>query len=876
MRERIVLAPGLNGNELTRSLALHGVNCIGLRICGAAELARLALMRSGVSIAEDFVSAREEAGIIAEAVAGEPYFGKASYSDIQEIASAVRRMRSLIASENEAQELERILSQGIFKEKNNALLQVYRKYKDILSQRNALDAVSLIRMAAGKSRVISAEFLTLKEYPLSPLETVLLDRISGGMASETGIHELFGVPEGYVHIDSIKNCYGAPNEVESILEEIYSGKQLDQCTVAVTDGVTYSQLFFDYALLYDIPVTFGCGIPIINSNPARLLALYYKWITGGFFGAAALNEMLAAKAFNRTKLFDQFPEREDSFSWSTFFDVLGNLRLTNDRETNRGRIEDFRRTVNEEAALIGEESKDYKGIQRKLSAIPCLEIVAKELALPAEDFISKYAYIRKSSDTNADQLVMMLDIAASRAIYEELKVIRSSGADQNADDIIPNVLKLNVCAQRSESGKLHVTGIEGAFASIRENLYIAGLSASNFPGSPRENYLLLDEDLKLFGPGAEKLTADGRILRKREELLTLAHLASALGSKISVSYAGLNVSELKKDNPSSLIFELFREEHGGAATSGELEQEIRKVDYFEPAISVSRLVGSAYTKGQRIRSGVPTNVQGTPVPWNLEKAWSPTALDSFFGCPRQFMLKYILGIPEPEDYDPFEIISAMDTGTLAHSLMEALGGEALDAAAFREKSEEYFDRFLKEHPPLIAENVPAVREQFLEMMETAYEMDPHREVALEEEDIYCTHESGVKIHGFPDRVEKLDDGTYLVVDFKSGRSVRHMQDDIGTCLQVIVYAYLMEQKGFHISGGEYRYIRLGETVTCRFDDDMKGQLSERLMLFKNCMLSGSFPAAEASEDGEDPCRYCKYKSICGKLSDSADTEEGGT
>ena len=49
------------------------------------------------------------------------------------------------------------------------------------------------------------------------------------------------------------------------------------------------------------------------------------------------------------------------------------------------------------------------------------------------------------------------------------------------------------------------------------------------------------------------------------------------------------------------------------------------------------------------------------------------------------MLKYILGIPEPEDYDPFEIISAMDTGTLAHSLMEALGGEAMDAGAFREK-----------------------------------------------------------------------------------------------------------------------------------------------------------------------------------------------
>ena len=673
MKERIILAPGLNGSELTRSLALHGVNCIGLRICGAAELARLALMRSGVSIPEEFVSAKEETGIIAASVAGELYFGKASYSDIQEIASAVRRMRSLIASGDEAQELERILSQGIFNEKNRALLQVYRKYKQILLMRNALDAVSLIRMAVEKSRAIDAEFLTLKEYPLSPLETSLINKISSGTIGETGIHALFGVAEGTVHIDGIKNCYGAPNEVESILEEIYEGKQLDQCTVAVTDGVTYGQLFFDYALLYDIPVTFGCGIPIINSNPAKLLAMYDKWITGGFFGAEALNEMLTAKAFNRTKLFDQFPKLEESFSWSTFFKVLGSLRLTNARETNLKRIESFKRAVYEEASLIGKESKDYSEIPKKLSSIPCLEIMAEELSLPVEDFISKYAYIRKNSDTNADQLVMMLDIAASRAIYEELKVISLSGADQNADDIIPNVLKMNVCAQRSESGKLHVTGIEGAFTAVRENLYIAGLSASNFPGSPRENYLLLDEDLKLFGPGTETLTADGKILRKRKELLTLARLASALGARVSVSYAGLNVSELKKDNPSSLVFELFRKEHGSAAGSAELEQKTRKIEYFEPAISVSRLVGKAYTQGQKIRPEASHDVYGTPVPWNLEKAWSPTALDAFFACPRRFMLKYIMGIPEPEDYDPFEIISAMDIGTLAHSLMEVLG-----------------------------------------------------------------------------------------------------------------------------------------------------------------------------------------------------------
>ena len=128
MRERIILAPGLNGTELTRSLALHGVNSIGLRICNAAELARLALMRSGISIAEDFVSAREETAIAAEAAAGEPYFGRTSYSDIQEIASAIRRMRCLAASADEEGELERALPAGIFKENVPALVGEFQDF----------------------------------------------------------------------------------------------------------------------------------------------------------------------------------------------------------------------------------------------------------------------------------------------------------------------------------------------------------------------------------------------------------------------------------------------------------------------------------------------------------------------------------------------------------------------------------------------------------------------------------------------------------------------------------------------------------------------------------------------------------------------------
>lgn len=103
----------------------------------------------------------------------------------------------------------------------------------------------------------------------NPLENALLQKISGGKApASISINELFKVDDKPIKISSYKNCYGASNEVETILSDIYSDKNVDECTVAITDTVTNGQLFFDYALLYDIPMTFGCGIPIMNSNPA--------------------------------------------------------------------------------------------------------------------------------------------------------------------------------------------------------------------------------------------------------------------------------------------------------------------------------------------------------------------------------------------------------------------------------------------------------------------------------------------------------------------------------------------------------------------------------------------------------------------------------
>ena len=155
------------------------------------------------------------------------------------------------------------------------------------------------------------------------------------------------------------------------------------------------------------------------------------------------------------------------------------------------------------------------------------------------------------------------------------------------------------------------------------------------------------------------------------------------------------------------------------------------------------------------------------------------------------------------------------------------------------------------------------------MMENAYETDPGMDIVLSEEKKTVKHPVGITLRGIPDRVEKNKDGRYLIVDFKTGRRIKHKEDDIATCLQVLIYAYMMEQSGYDIAGCEYRYIRSRKTVACRYDAAMKEKLAARLTEFRDSLLSGNYPCAESKEN----CRYCKLGAICGKDRTPAANEE---
>lgn len=142
MREKIILTPGCNGTELQRALARFGVNTIGYRIVSDVELAKIALMRSGISITEDFLSSREEPSVIFSFLNKIEYFSSASYADAEALSVALHTMRGLV-TDNEEEQIKGALSAGEFKDKNDAIYEVYKQYRKRVNRANPASPSSL-------------------------------------------------------------------------------------------------------------------------------------------------------------------------------------------------------------------------------------------------------------------------------------------------------------------------------------------------------------------------------------------------------------------------------------------------------------------------------------------------------------------------------------------------------------------------------------------------------------------------------------------------------------------------------------------------------------------------------------------------------------
>lgn len=815
--ESHILAPGLSESELMKSLALYGCPCFNLHIYNAVGLAKEALLRDGISVKTHVVNSEEELALIMKASQGISYFGTVSYADAQKIVSAVRTMRQMVGMGDEAEKIKRCLEQGEFEKKNQALWAVYENYIELLAQKDWMDPVGLVRKAILECNAWETPIGVLDGFPLTPLEQALADKLSNGQVSILTFHGLYQKERSKVKIKDIKMCYGMANEVETILQDIYESDAIDRCTIAVTEYREYSQLIYDYQRMYEIPVTFGRGIPITNTLACVLLRQYVHWITDGFFGAAALLDMLKHLSFNFNVMMDRFMEPEEDVNMHILFDVLGNIRFTNDYTMNQKRLADFRQSLQLESYLYTDgdnDSEAYKQLQEKILTLPYLEIMAEELALPVEEFIAKYTWSDEPDEEGNMSYYWQVNQEAVRVIQEKFRSVRQANPEQSISDVASNLYREMVGVQSPVPGAVHVTDITGAMSCLRPKIFVAGLAASKYPKYQQENFLLLDEDIAQFGAEASGMLSTEKTNQKRSNLLRLVSMASTLGSDVNLSYAGMDVSELKKDNASSMIFELCQEEKGSSITNEELNARIVKVGYFEPRITATRLVGQAYNADNIIQY---VGEEENP---SSEKVYT---VDEWVQKKKDVQV-----MEAPERTSAFTVISDEELEQLLEKVIGRCAGKTYTDEQYRSIASEEFDRFMIEHPPINEMDVKNVRAEWLKMIESTY-------CSVKLPDVFVpkvmnmTLADGKQISGRPHLLKKKDDGygfiVYEVCRWKE-KEVNYNREtfaeqkkksmkgqfEIAAGEKLAVYKELLEKNGYPVKYGIVRNLRLNDRM----------------------------------------------------------------
>ncbi|MBR2066767.1 MAG: PD-(D/E)XK nuclease family protein [Solobacterium sp.] len=858
MKERILYAPGLRGVELLRTLAKYGINSFGLRIMGDSELSEYALMHSGYIQEKGFVDDMGQANILYGGIQSIPYFKEATYEDAKNVAMALSELRKFIVDEEE-EGVEALLADGEFEEKNEAILTLYNRYIARIEEVNGIDTIGLMRLALEKASAIEGkEWLVLEEYPLLPLQEELLKKLSNNQYTSCSMLDLFHTQRKELKIQHFIEGYGAENEIRAIFETIVKENlPLDEVLIACTDTKQYAQILFELAQEYKIPLYFGCGISFHNSFPIQFLSYLIDWDTLGYHGVDALKEVVQGPFFDQQKLKEILGEEEPIKDLKYILSMAGKLKLSFDSEKNNKRIQAYRKSLEERLVFAKKEGmKNAKEIERNLYTLGLVERFVKELNQGVVYFMQTYCRLRKEGSVAA------LD---QRALAIMTTILARYPEDVNKGylgEVIREIAPRSGAVAMSDGGYLHISDIADAKAVMRKHLFVVGLSANLYPGSPKENYVLLDNDWeKVNHPLAP--TSNYSIVRKRKEFFALLTLANALDTEISLSYSGYDLAALKNQNASSVLVDIVEELNEGK----DLESYIEKVGFFKQKYAYMDHLGKAYLEGKQYKVEAirpdPKDV-AEKIESSDDVIWSPSALDVYFDCSMRFLLENLLSYKKEDEDRPLVIIPANDLGTLVHHNMEYLGSHIdMGKDEFLAYCDHNFEEYLLSRIPL--GDIQKEKQAYMDICENLWEYKPNEPYIYSEEYLASTHMNGLKIGGYPDAIEKDEEsGNYIVADIKTGRSIKHKENDTRTCLQTMIYAWLFEdrEKDKKVERGEYRYARVGRTISCIYDEKHKSELGEYLNTFKKTLDEKVFPFKKYNEKD---CRYCSFAPYCQEL-----------
>ena len=859
IKQTIILSNLLKQDEYLKTLAKFDRGLFATRIFNTLDLANYLLQLSGVVLNKQFINNQDLSASLYHKVKKIEYFENYTFKDVIGLLNSVNSLRYSIVN-NEENEINTKLVVGTFQRKNEAVKSFYSLLNEYLNKNNLVDEVGIVRFALENTKSFeNINFVRYDNELLMPLEIALLNKAAGKDVTPSKLGD-----NKILIIKSYTKAFGQVNEVERIIDYINTNKiPFDECLVAAADLKDYSKILSNYRDVLGIPLTIGGGTSILETNPGKMFAAITEWINGHYH-TDYFNQIIYSTFFNLNKLKEELEIPEDFTDLNsdleyphlldeeTVFKIIGDLKLGFDSNVNSERYEAAKALVDKNP-----DDVEYKSKGKALVFVQkFIEVINKGKA----NFIEEYTLLDEDN------------LAVEQAALDKITTLLSyiTNYDIPEEDIEKMILGITLGSEKPQPGYLHVTTIEKSISCLRNHLFVAGLSSNNFPGKSVEDPIVMDIDYAKFGISE---FSNKKVIENKDSYFTLLGFANEMGSDIHISYAYYNSESLKEQNASSVIFETYKKEFGEDKTLEDLNNSFKNggkfltVSYFENKLLSSSEVGKNIKEHKRIETKTIDSKEHKDIVVDFacgRKGFSASAVTNFAKCPYSFFLQSVLGLEEPDETDIYEVIDAMSLGTIAHSLLENLDKSKTTKQEFVALAKQKIDEYLVFHPTDNIGGKNKEKQEFANMMSNAYDLEEGEKAALRESDLsYEYDDPKIQIHGLPDKVIKLSDGTYKVIDYKTGRSVHHSVDDIPSMIQCTMYSYLVERRfKSKVSSFEYRYIKANKSV----NSDDKGydmathyqNLTNVLTELKTALDTG------ISQTNTKSCDSCFYSGVCRK------------
>lgn len=720
-------------------------------------------------------------------------------------------------------------------------------------------------------------------------------------------------------------AFGESNEVQAVFRSLKAEQRpADDCCVYVTAKEPYAGLFYIMHQQTGIPITFGYGIGIGLTRPGQAVLSLLRWMNSGY-PVMDLYNLLSLGLIKPEN------DEEDTVSAQQTANILrfsgigwGRERYVIKLEEQLKMAEDqLVNSLQEEKAGVERQINNIKTTLRLVQALWAnlpteqdgqisLPLFAKGLS----EIVQKFITVKNEYDGAAKEA--LIQALSELAMLPGLK---TDAAD--AVRIIEDFLQsIRIGTSGPKPGHLHLCHYQDGAYIHRKVHWFLGLDGARFPGRVTEDPILLD---------AEKIRISDKLPlnrdRTHENLYTMVQLLSGLEGEMRFCYPAFDPVENREQSPSPLLLQIYRMISGDPERDySDLKKALSDTEGYIPKHGLSPnefWLNHFYRQGdtdtviQSVQNCYPHLQHGLSA-WAQRLKTQFTAFDGFIGkaisagdpivfsasrlellakCAYQYYLRYVLNISPPRDivYDPEAWLDPLTKGTLYHSIFEKFYRTITEKGEkpSRDRHSELILNIAQDFIEQLREEIPPPGEIVFDMEKreilescviflTAEEeyADEGTPVFFElgfglgREEGYppveITLKSGRKmlLGGKIDRIDRLQDDLYRVVDYKSGGTYGYRDREFfkgGRQIQHALYACACEM----LLGGTEGKVTVSEGVYLFPTRKGEGRRFVRTQREKEALLAlledlltildeGVFAPTVEPED----CRWCDYQAVC--------------